>query len=159
MKSQKLLFVCLGNICRSPTAEAVAAHFIRQKDLPWVVDSAGTSGAHDGETSDPRSILHAQRRGYELTSISRQIRESDFYDFDWILAMDRSNLDFIKRICPDASLLSKVSLITDYCSEKNYQGVPDPYYGGAQGFDEVIDILEDAIEGLFEKVLDHGDKT
>lgn len=159
MKSQKLLFVCLGNICRSPTAEAVAAHLIQQKDLPWVADSAGTSGAHDGESSDPRSILHARRRGYELTSISRQIRESDFYDFDWILAMDSSNLDFIKRICPDPTLLSKLSLITDYCSERKHKGVPDPYYGGAEGFDEVIDILEDAIEGLFEKVLDRSDKT
>ncbi|AHZ86868.1 low molecular weight protein-tyrosine-phosphatase [Bdellovibrio bacteriovorus] len=158
MKSQKLLFVCLGNICRSPTAEAVAAHLIKQRDLPWVVDSAGTSGAHDGEMADPRSILHGERRGYDLTSISRAIRESDYYDFDWILAMDASNLEHLRQRCPDKTLLDKISLVTDYCSEFKVKGVPDPYYGGVDGFDHVLDILEDAIEGLIDKVQDRSDK-
>lgn len=159
MKSQKLLFICLGNICRSPTAEAVAAQLIKQRDLPWVVDSAGTSGAHDGEKADPRSVQYGELRGYEFTSISRKVRETDFYDFDWILAMDHSNLESLHRLCPDQTLLNKISLITDYCSEFKIKGVPDPYYGASDGFDHVLDILEDAIEGLIDRVQDRSDKV
>lgn len=159
MKSQKLLFVCLGNICRSPTAEAIAAAMIAQRDLPWVVDSAGTSGAHDGETADPRSILHGRRRNYELTSISRKIRESDYYDFDWIFAMDRSNLENLRRMCPEPTLLNKLRLMTDFCTVSKVPGVPDPYYGGSEGFDQVIDILEDAIENMIDQLADRVDSV
>lgn len=152
-RGMKLLFVCLGNICRSPTAEAVAVAQIKKQRLAWVCDSAGTSGYHDGETADPRSILHAKKRGYAVTSISRVVTKEDFHHFDLILAMDSSNLAHLRQRCPTPELLEKISLVTDYCSKFKVSGVPDPYYGGGKDFELVIDILEDAIHGLIECAL------
>ena len=143
----KLLFVCLGNICRSPTAEAIATQLIKQQGLSWFCDSAGTNGFHDGEPADPRSIRHGKVRGYSLTSVSRQITSEDFKNFDLLLAMDQNNVKTLEQICPDPQLLGKIKLITDYATH-DYNGVPDPYYGGAQGFERVIDILEDSCAGL-----------
>ena len=151
MKDKKLLFVCLGNICRSPTAEAIAVAQIKKRGLNWFCDSAGTSGYHDGETSDSRSISHAAKRGYEITSISRKVTANDFRHFDWIFAMDRSNLENLKRICP-AEYIVKLSVITDFCKVHKVNEVPDPYYGDPELFEKVIDILEDAIKGALDRV-------
>lgn len=152
MKNHKFLFVCLGNICRSPTAEAVAAAKIQERGHLWICDSAGTSGYHDGETADPRSIRHAKDRGYNITSISRKVTDRDFHDFDWILAMDASNLENLMKMCPDPKLHAKIILITNFCQKHKVPGVPDPYYGSAKDFELVIDILEDAVEGLLNHV-------
>lgn len=148
---QRLLFVCLGNICRSPTAEAVAVYQLKQRGLNWICDSAGTSGYHDGETADPRTINHGAKRGYDVSSISRKVRFQDFKEFDWIFAMDRSNLENLKKICP-AEYHSKLSVITDYCSKHKVGEVPDPYYAGPEMFEKVIDILEDAVSGMLNKI-------
>lgn len=149
----RLLFVCLGNICRSPTAEAIAAKMIQDKKLNWFVDSAGTSGYHDGELSDPRSISHGKTRGYNLTSVSRKVTLEDFKNFDWLIAMDENNLRDLRKVCPEPQYLSKIVLMTDYCSSHKCVGVPDPYYGGQSDFNRVIDILEDAISGLIHSLL------
>lgn len=148
----KLLFVCLGNICRSPTAEAVAVAEIKKRGLNWVCDSAGTSGHHDGESADPRSIRHGEMRGYNLTSISRGVTAHDFEHFDFILAMDSANLANLQKRCPKPEYQNKISLVTDYCSNFKVRGVPDPYYGSGQDFELVIDILEDAIKGLINRI-------
>lgn len=151
MKDKKLLFVCLGNICRSPTAEAVAVAIIKKRGLNWICDSAGTSGYHDGETADPRSISHAAQRGYDVTSISRKVTAQDFVTFDYIYAMDRSNLENLKRICPSEHL-HKLSVITDFCTVHKVNEVPDPYYGGSDLFERVIDILEDSVTNAIHKI-------
>lgn len=151
MEKKKLLFVCLGNICRSPTAEAVAIAKLEQRGLLAHCDSAGTSGYHDGETSDPRSIRHAEKRGYKMISISRRVVDQDFKHFDFILAMDSSNLENLRRMCPDPQWHGKLVLITDYCRRHKVAGVPDPYYGSAKDFDLVIDILEDAVDGFLDR--------
>lgn len=150
--SFKLLFVCLGNICRSPSAEAIAVKKAHERGLDWVIDSAGTSGYHSGEKADARSIQYARVRGYDVTSISRQVHENDFKEFDWIIGMDASNVENLKKICPDPVFLSKITLMTDYCVTRDCIGVPDPYYGGKEDFEIVIDILEDAVEGLIQKL-------
>lgn len=153
MKDKKLLFVCLGNICRSPTAEAVAVHQLKQRGLhSWLCDSAGTSGYHDGETADPRTIAHAEKRGYDVTSISRKVTPHDFKTFDWIFAMDRSNLENLKRICPEEHL-DKLVVITEFCKRYDVREVPDPYYSGPEIFECVIDILEDAVDGALDNIL------
>ncbi|QDK39337.1 low molecular weight protein-tyrosine-phosphatase [Bdellovibrio sp. NC01] len=151
MKDKKLLFVCLGNICRSPTAEAVAVAELKKRGLNWFCDSAGTSGYHDGEKADPRSISHAAKRGYDVTSISRKVTVEDFKTFDHIYAMDRSNLENLKRICPQ-EYLHKLSVITDHCTIFKVTEVPDPYFGGADLFESVIDILEDSVGNAIEKI-------
>lgn len=152
MKNPKLLFVCLGNICRSPTAEAVAAHMLNKQGLNWPIDSAGTSDYHNGEKADPRSIEHARLRGYDVTSISRPVVPEDFAKYDYILAMDEANFRDLNALCPDPQYLSKIILMTDYCSTHDCRGVPDPYYGDKADFEKVIDILEDAVDGMIQKL-------
>jgi len=151
---RKLLFVCLGNICRSPSAEAVFRHFVSQKGESsfFEIDSAGTSDWHQGEAADSRMQVHATRRGYQLTSISRTVNpEVDFDHFDLIVAMDRQNLKDLIAMAPKAEHLKKIVLITDFA--KNIpKGVPDPYYGGDKGFEQVLDILEVAAEGLYKSL-------
>lgn len=158
-----VLFVCLGNICRSPTAEAVFAHIVEKRGLTskFKIDSAGTYGYHEGEPADSRMREAARKRGIALTSISRPIRPSDFDDFDLILAMDRKNLNDIrsayhawsKKTKLPQNGLEKVSLMCGYCTQSSYEEVPDPYYGGPEGFDKVLDLLEDACEGLLTSIL------
>lgn len=149
----KILCVCLGNICRSPTAEGVLKHMLSGRD-EFVIDSAGTSGWHEGEPPDGRSTYHASLRGYKLQGASRAVRDSDFEDFDIILAMDRKNHFDLGAMCPDESLKSKIKLITDYCKiheqTKVGSGIPDPYYKGEEGFGVVLDIIEDACAALVE---------
>ena len=145
-----LLFVCMGNICRSPSAEAVMKKVIENAGLSNKIhcDSAGTLGIHAGERADGRMIRHAQKREYELTSISRQIEADDFRSFDYIIAMDSVNLRDMQPFIPQGDFSHKIKLMTDFCTKPNPGYVPDPYYGGAEGFEQVLDILEDACEGL-----------
>ena len=150
-KSIRVLFVCLGNICRSPSAEAVMNAQVRDAGLGSVIhcDSAGTSGNHDGETADPRSIMHGKKRNYDLSSISRKfIAHRDFSRFNCIIVMDDENLEDVLRQDLEKTYRSKVFKMTDFSSSKTHNFVPDPYYTGADGFETVLDILEEACAGL-----------
>ena len=131
---KRILFVCLGNICRSSSAEEVMRTLIKKKGLEHEieVDSAGILSYHRGELPDSRMRMHASRRGYNLTHRSRPVCTEDFYHFDMIIGMDDRNIEDLM----------------DYCRTKVADYVPDPYYGGAQGFENVLDILEDACAGL-----------
>ncbi|MCY1633873.1 low molecular weight protein-tyrosine-phosphatase [Marinifilum sp. D737] len=153
---KKLLFVCLGNICRSPSAEAVMNGFLKVNmlDDKFECDSAGTGGWHVGERADSRMRTHAARRDYNLTSIARQFNpKNDFDDFELILGMDSQNVSDLKGMVRNLDDLSKIKLMTDYCSQyKHFDSVPDPYYGGADGFELVLDILEDACDGLLKQI-------
>ena len=153
MKRYSILFVCMGNICRSPTAHGVLTHMVRQQGLAHVVavDSAGTHNYHPGEPPDTRSQKHARKRGYDLSKQrARQINEQDFDRHDLILVMDWDNLALVQDICPTAHL-GKVRRMTEFCHTFDDTVVPDPYYGGDQGFEHVLDLVEDACQG----VLDH----
>lgn len=152
---QQVLFVCLGNICRSPSAEAVFNSLIKKYHLEDRIqcDSAGTAGYHDGEPSDYRMIQYAKKRNYELTSISRKFNpQLDFDRFDYIIGMDQQNVRDLKSKARNDQDLKKIRLMTDFCLDFKYNSVPDPYYGGADGFELVLDILEDACEGLIRKI-------
>lgn len=148
----KLLFVCLGNICRSPAAQAVMQEIVdRDDELQFIeLDSAGTYGGHAGDLPDSRMRIHAEKRGYVLTHRSRQIRNSDFDRFDMILAMDDRNYDDLRAMAPDVESERKVYRMTDFCRRLAVDHIPDPYYGGSSGFEQVLDILEDACAGLSE---------
>lgn len=149
----RILFVCLGNICRSPSAEAVFVGLIKDKgeELSYEVDSAGTYGYHKGEQADRRMQSHAIKRGYNLTSISRPFRpETDWDDFDYIIGMDDSNINKLSNMARNADDLKKLYKMTDFSKKFNHTEVPDPYYGGDQGFELVLDLLEDASEGFYE---------
>ena len=154
---KKILFVCLGNICRSPAAEGVFKKKIKARDLEklFVVDSAGTGSWHVGNLADSRMRESALSRGIELTSRSRKIEESDLYEFDHILVMDNDNLYAVKSLIKDHknTINSKIKLILSYSKNSQCEEVPDPYYGGKQGFDEVLDLLDDAIDGLIDSLI------
>lgn len=150
----KILFVCLGNICRSSSAEEIMHTFVAREGLEKAiqVDSAGILSYHQGELPDERMRAHAIRRGYNLTHHSRPVRTDDFFDFDLIIGMDDRNIQDLKDRAPSVESEKKICRMTDFCVKKVVDYVPDPYYGGAQGFENVLDILEDACEGLLEKV-------
>jgi protein-tyrosine phosphatase len=148
MSKTSILFVCMGNICRSPTAEGVFRHRAQQAGLKLDIDSAGTHAYHVGSQPDQRSMRHAQRRGYDLSAQrARQVSSTDFEVFDHILAMDQDNLDILTSRCP-ARYHHKLGLFMQYATRSPSDIVPDPYYGGAQGFDLVLDYVEDAADGL-----------
>ena len=152
---QRVLFVCLGNICRSPSAEAVFNGLVKKEGLQDSIesDSAGTSGFHAGEPADRRMQSHAQKRGYHLTSISRSINpDLDFEKFDFIVGMDDSNVYDLQSMARDGEDMKKIYKMTDFCSKDGHFSVPDPYYGGSDGFELVLDILEDACEGLLNEM-------
>ena len=148
---KRVLFVCLGNICRSPTAEAVFNGILEKEGLQEQIecDSAGTTGYHAGELADRRMQGHAQERGYRLTSISRPINpDHDFDDFDFIVGMDDNNVWDLRKMARNEADLEKIYKMTDFSGSKKYHSVPDPYYGGDEEFELVLDILEDACKGL-----------
>jgi protein-tyrosine phosphatase len=154
MKPYRLLFVCMGNICRSPTAHGVMHSKIER--LGWsgriAVDSAGTHDYHPGSPPDPRSQQHAALRGYDLSPLrARQIVDGDFAAHDLILAMDAANLALLRSNCPPQHL-GKLRRMTEFCQTLVSQEVPDPYYGGSQGFEHVLDLVEDACDGLLHHV-------
>lgn len=149
----KILFVCLGNICRSPTAHGVMESKLASQNLDWVsVDSAGTAAYHIGKAPDQRTQQAARHRGYELSHLrARQVTEQDFYDFDYVLAMDNENirnLDAIRPADATAKLLPAL-----HFSNIDTNEVPDPYYGGSEGFDNVLDICETLCDDIIEKVI------
>jgi protein-tyrosine phosphatase len=145
----KVLFVCLGNICRSPTAEGVFRHVIEKEGLAdrVQIDSAGTGEWHIGSPPDSRACKAAAKRGYDLTSLrGRQVSRKDFETFDYVLAMDDENVRALKRLAPREHA-HKVRLFTDFGS-RGAPGIPDPYGGGRHGFELVLDLVEDAAQGL-----------
>ncbi|MDX1972926.1 MAG: low molecular weight protein-tyrosine-phosphatase [Candidatus Sumerlaeia bacterium] len=159
MKVKRVLFVCLGNICRSPAAEGIFKSKVQDRHLePFLqIDSAGTGDWHVGELPDSRMRAAARQRNYNLDSKARQFRSQDFYDFDLILAMDDSNYRNILQLKPKESEASKplaqVKLMLDYHPEHRGENVPDPYYGGAAGFHHVLDLLEVATEELLQELI------
>jgi protein-tyrosine phosphatase len=150
----KILFVCLGNICRSPTAEAVMRGILAREapELVVTLDSAGTANYHPGSAPDRRSQAAARRRGYDLSGLrARQVCREDFAVFDLILAMDRSNLQDLLQVAPGAAR-ARIQLFLDYAPEQPVREVPDPYYGGPNGFDAVLDLIEAASRGLLRRL-------
>lgn len=146
----RVLFICLGNICRSPTAEGVLRALAAREapDLPIEVDSAGTAGYHVGEPPDPRMREAAARRGYDLSALRARVVESgDFERFDLILAMDEDNLRVLRRRAP-VHTHERLRLFLEFDPQAQSSEVPDPYYGGAKGFEEVLDLVESAARGL-----------
>lgn len=154
MKNYRVLFVCMGNICRSPTAHGVFRHIVMAQEMEHQVqvDSAGTHNYHPGSPPDQRSQKHAAQRGYDLSDLrARQIKDSDFERYDLILAMDWDNLALVQAQCPDEHQ-AKVRRLTEFCQTLTNQVIPDPYYGGTNGFEDVLDLVEDACEGLIRHV-------
>ncbi len=154
MKKVKVLFVCLGNICRSPTAHGVFQKLVNDAGLSErvVVDSAGTSGWHIGAPPDKRSAAAARQAGYDLSTLrGRQVAAEDFESFDYVLAMDESNLFDLQEACPPAHS-HKLSLFLDFSSQETWREVPDPYYGDGDGFKLVLSLVEDASRGLLKHV-------
>ena len=151
----KLLFVCLGNICRSPSAENIMNHLIEQAGLSNEIlcDSAGTSSYHIGSPPDRRmSAAASAKLGIKLLGQARQLQKLDFQNFDMILAMDQENYDNILALDSTGQYHHKVYLMCGFCSRHTLKEVPDPYYGGVEGFNQVIDLLVDACEGLLQHV-------
>jgi len=147
---KRILFVCMGNICRSPAAEGIMLKKVKEKGLEsfYHIDSAGTYGYHHGELPDSRMRAHASQRGYNLTSRARPVTSADFEQFDLIIGMDDDNIQNLKRMAPNPELRQKICRMTDFCRIHSADCVPDPYYGGASGFEHVLDLLEDACDGL-----------
>ena len=144
----RVLFVCMGNICRSPTAEGVLRHLLRQEGLEdrVEIDSAGTGGWHAGSPPDERATEAARRRGIDLAGAARQVEPADFERFDLIFAMDRDNLAELRRLAPGDAARSKLRLLL------GDRDVPDPYYGGERGFEDVLDLVEAACEELVDEL-------
>ena len=153
----RLLFVCLGNICRSPTGEGVMRHLLREQGLEDAieVDSAGTGSWHVGHPPDARATGAARERGIALDGSARQVTAADFEAFDLILAMDRANHEELRALAPSAEARARVRLLREYDPEAVAAGeleVPDPYYGAEDGFAEVLDLVTRACEGLLDEV-------
>jgi protein-tyrosine phosphatase len=142
----RILFVCMGNICRSPTAEGVMRRLVDAAGLDIEVDSAGTGGWHAGEPPDERATEAARRRGVTLAGAARQVRRDDFREFDLLVAMDRGNLRELLALAPDDEAAAKVRLLVPDAD------VPDPYYGGDRGFETVLDMVEAACRELLDEL-------
>ena len=151
----KILFICMGNICRSPSAEAVMQALVQQKGLENEIfcDSAGTIDYHRGKPADARMQKHALLRGYNLSSISRPFEYDDFENFELIITMDEDNFQQINWFDQRKNYGTKIRRMTDFCGAVQVSDVPDPYYGGNQGFENVLDILEDACQGLLDFIM------
>lgn len=150
----RVLFVCMGNICRSPTAEGVFQALVEREQLTTKIqiDSAGTHAYHIGEPPDPRAQQAARRRGVDLSrQRARRVRHEDFLEFDYVLAMDQSNHQDLRELChPDYE--PRLRLFLDFAPHVKERDVPDPYYGGAQGFERVLDMIEQASAGLLAEI-------
>ena len=161
--TQKVLFVCLGNICRSPAAEGVFLHLLNQRGLQdhFVVDSAGTGSWHVGNPADRRMQAAAKRRGIHLPSRARQIELSDLEEFDLVLTMDDENFRAVKGLAREAGVRAKAEIrpMLSYSQGSNETEVPDPYYGGEAGFDHVLDLLEEACAALLDELNEHDQAT
>ena len=154
-KKTRVLFVCLGNICRSPAANGVMEKMVAEQGLEdkFVIDSAGTYGGHAGELPDPRMRVAASRRGYNLTHRSRKFREQDYHDFDMIIVMDDSNYENVARLAPERKYIDKVYRFVEFSkNHPDWSYVPDPYYEGHEGFELVLDILEDGCSELINRL-------
>ncbi len=150
----KVLFVCMGNICRSPTVEGVFRSVVKARGLSKKVfiDSAGTHGYHVGDPPDSRAQAVASARGYDICALKgRQVCLQDFQNFDYILAMDLENLIHLQKMCPPEHT-AKLCLLMDYARHTSEREVPDPYYGGTRGFEKVLDMAEDAAQGLADEI-------
>jgi protein-tyrosine phosphatase len=152
----RLLFVCTGNICRSPTAEAVARSVASQRGVVWHVDSAGTSAWHVGEAPDPRAIDVAVRRGHDLAGIrSRALVEGDFSRFDHLIALDRAHLHEMRRV-PVETVSGRLSLLLDWAPGREGEDVPDPYYGDEAEFARALELIELGVNGLADALQRRG---
>jgi protein-tyrosine phosphatase len=161
VKPERILFVCMGNICRSPTAEGVMRALVRDAGLEdrIQIDSAGTGGWHAGEPPDARATEAARRRGIVLDGAARQVRAEDFAEFDLLVAMDRENLRGLLAIAPDEDAAAKVRLLREFGPVGAGAGdldVPDPYYGGERGFDTVVELVQAACRGLLDELRRDG---
>lgn len=149
---KRILFVCMGNICRSPSAEAVFRHKAAEQNFDLKIDSAGTIGSHAREKPDHRSQKVGIARGYSFDKIkARKVTEKDFATFDLILAMDEQNVRSLEKIAP-AESMHKIKLFLTYAKDFTETEVPDPYYGGAKGFEYVLDLIENASDGLLQEL-------
>lgn len=154
MSKVKVLFVCMGNICRSPTAHGVFRDLVQQSGMEdrIEIDSAGTHAYHVGNPADRRAQETAQSRGVDLSDLrARQVEVDDFSHYDYVIAMDQENYISLSRQCPD-NLLDRIYLFMDFAPEMRTREVPDPYYGGAKGFERVFDLVDAASKGLLEDV-------
>jgi len=149
-----IVFICMGNICRSPTAEAVFHRYVEQAGLSEYIhiDSAGTHDYHVGDAPDARTLRAAKERGYDMSKLrGRQVEAADFSRFDYVLAMDEANLSILERLRPrDAQ--GHLGLFLEFAEQHDEREVPDPYYGGAEGFERVLDMVEDAAGGLLKHI-------
>ncbi len=155
-KPHKVLFVCLGNICRSPAAQGVLQQIVDEhnQSAEWIIDSAATSDYNIGRQPDSRMLSAARRRGLHLDHICRQVTERDFDDFDIIVAMDENNRRNLKALAPTPEAEKKIVLMADFLSpdlRRHHDYIPDPYYEGAEGFELVLDLLEDACQNMYKK--------
>lgn len=153
----KVLFVCLGNICRSPTADGIFRQLLIREKLEQkiLVDSAGTGDWHIGKAPDSRTVAAARQRGYDLSVLrARQVNKTDFSEFDYVLAMDKSNLLDLQRMKP-STYTGHLGLFLEFGARGDYCEVPDPYYGGEDGFELVLDLVEDAAQGLLSHIRKH----
>ena len=153
--TRRVLFVCLGNICRSPAAENIFRRFVSDRSLDNLIqiDSCGTANYHEGKGPDSRMRQALQSRGYTDHGNARQIKLSDFSDFDLVVAMDRDNRDHLYALTDDKKARAKVCLFSDFLPEQKPLDIPDPYYGGSDGFLEVIALLEEGCQGLLDKLM------
>ena len=154
-KKYKVLFVCLGNICRSPAGQGVLQSIVDERGLTdrVEIDSAGMSSYHRGDLPDQRMRVHARRRGLELTHRSRPVEHADFERFDLILAMDDSNYDHLRELADSVEEMEKVHRIADYFRQyRACDCIPDPYYGGSEGFENVLDLLDDACQNIADMI-------
>lgn len=157
MEAKKILLVCLGNICRSPMAEGILRAKVMERRLPITTDSAGTGDYHVGEAPDKRAIAAMKRQGIDITDLrARQFIAADFQRFDAILAMDAENLRNMLRLAPDVQLARKARLIMDHAPAHPERSVPDPYFGGDAGFDEVYRMLDQACDNLLDELERNG---
>ena len=156
MRPTRILFVCLGNICRSPLAESVFRHLARERGVEryFEIDSAGTSGYHDGEGPDSRSVETARRRGIEVAGVSRKLLGDDLHGFDYVIAMDGQNRRDIDRLQQAGGGGAKVHLLREWDPERSHSDVPDPYSGGPRGFEEVQDIVERSCAALLDELVE-----